>query len=752
MFNQPKFKSCFQVEIVESVGVFLLSESDYFVLTGHLYELLVPLIDGNNTVDDIIDILQDKVSSVEIYYGLMLMEQKGYIVEKNDSLPDEELSAFWNILNIETRLVKDRLKSTRVSVKSLGKIKTQPFINILESLNISVAEIGNIEVVLTDNYLHKELDIFNQKALQSQRPWMLVKPVGTVIWIGPIFYPGKTGCWECLAQRLRANRPVETFIQKQKGISTSFSTSLGVLPSTLQTGLNLAATEVAKWIAQDNHFLDSALLTFDTLSLKTENHILVKRPQCHCCGEAEYLNNREPTPIVLVSRKKTFTGDGGHRCFSPEETLKKYEHHISPITGAVRGLRQVSKIENGLAHNYIAGHNFATLFDGLYFLRQNIRGRSAGKGKTDSQAKASALGEAIERYSGVFQGNEIRQKGSYKKMGQVAIHPNACMNFSEEQYKMRLQWNASSRCTSMFQMVPEPFDEEIEIEWTPVWSLTHQEFKYLPTAYCYYGYQKLPKPYCWADSNGTAAGNSKEEAILQGFMELVERDSVALWWYNRVQRPLVNLDSFDEPYFLALKNYYHSINRDLWVLDLTSDFNIPVFAAISKRTDKGVENITFGFGAHFDPKIGILRALTEANQLLPAVLSVAHDGSTEYLYSDELAIEWWKTATLENQPYLVPDASAVPKIYSDYLQLGSDDLKEDVMTCVKIAEKLGMETLVLDQTQPDIGLSVVKVIVPGMRHFWKRWGSGRLYDVPVKLGWLPVALKENELNPFPIFF
>jgi ribosomal protein S12 methylthiotransferase accessory factor len=62
-----------------------------------------------------------------------------------------------------------------------------------------------------------------------------------------------------------------------------------------------------------------------------------------------------------------------------------------------------------------------------------------------------------------------------------------------------------------------------------------------------------------------------------------------------------------------------------------------------------------------------------------------------------------------------------------------------------------MEVLVLDQTRPDIGLNVVKVIVPGMRHFWKRFAPGRLYDVPVKLGWLPESLKETQLNPVPMF-
>ncbi len=55
-----------------------------------------------------------------------------------------------------------------------------------------------------------------------------------------------------------------------------------------------------------------------------------------------------------------------------------------------------------------------------------------------------------------------------------------------------------------------------------------------------------------------------------------------------------------------------------------------------------------------------------------------------------------------------------------------------------------MEMLVLDQTRPDIGLRVAKVIVPGMRHMWKRLGTGRLYDVPVSMGWLKEALTEDD--------
>ena len=764
MLNKPKVKSCFHSlswqTSLDSKDLLLLSERDSVLLSGDLYQLLMPLLDGCHTADEIVDLLQEKASAAEVYYALMLMEQKGYIVESDDTLPSN-LTIFCEHLNVASSLADHRLQTTKVGIKTLGShLPSLEFKTMLESMQISVVgleEIADIEIVLTDEYLQEELKTFNEEALRLSRPWMLVKPSGTIVWIGPIFVPQQTGCWHCLAQRLRNNRLVERYLEKRGDISSPLPLLLGFTDSSWQTALGMAATEVFKWIVRrENELLAGRLITHDLLALKTQSHTLVKRPQCYSCGETVGGFNREPAPIILKHQKKTFTTDGGHRCFSPEETLRKYQHHISPLTGIVRELRKIPQ-SNSLVHTYIAKHHFTTVFDNLNALR-HLGGISAGKGMSDRQAKTSALCEAIERYSAVFQGEEIRHTGSYQQMGDRAIHPNDCMNFSSEQYERRQEWNQN--CSSWFQRIPEPFDEEKEIEWSPVWSLTEQEFKYLPTAYCYHGYGNRQKLDCWADSNGCAAGNTLESAILQGFMELVERDCVALWWYNRLKKPLLDLDSFDEPYFSALKKHYQKSDRELWVLDITSDLNIPAFAAISRRcdwanaqpSDRTIEDIVLGFGAHFDPKIAIGRALTEVNQILPNVLSVKADGTTQYpKSSDPLAVKWWKTATLKHQPYLQGDECVPAKVATDYPQFGSDDLLEDVMNCQKIVEQKGMEMLVIDLTRPDVGLKVVKVIVPGMRHWWRRLGAGRLYEVPVKMGWLEKPLLEQQLNPFPMW-
>ena len=65
---------------------------------------------------------------------------------------------------------------------------------------------------------------------------------------------------------------------------------------------------------------------------------------------------------------------------------------------------------------------------------------------------------------------------------------------------------------------------------------------------------------------------------------------------------------------------------------------------------------------------------------------------------------------------------------------------------MKIVEQNQMDMLVLDQTRSDVGLPVVKVILPGMRQIWPRFGPGRLYDIPLSLGWTQRALNEKQLN------
>lgn len=746
MIHRPRFKAHLHVEALAAEGVFLLSEKALAVLRGGLYELVMPLIDGRRSADDIVDHLDSRLSAAEVYHVLRHLEKKGYLAEGNGAAPDD-VKAFWHIQNIDPAAAAQRLAETTASVTGLGGLEVTPLVDALDALHVRVADEGQLGVVVTDDYLRQGLEEYNREAGRSGRPWLLVKPVGSEVWIGPLFRPGQTGCWECLAQRLRANREAEVYVQAKTGRADPLPVPRADTPATRAVAWNLAASEIVRWIARGTSpDLEGRVLTLDVLTWRTQTHTLVRRPQCPACGDPDW---RCDPAVVLVNREKTFTHDGGHRAVSPEETLRRYEHHVSRLTGAVTELRRYRGSGDGVVNVYGAGHNFARRQGSLADIRRGLRSLSSGKGTSDLQARASGLCEALERYCGVFRGDELRTPPRrMRDLGGAAIHPNACMQYSDRQYRERDAWNARG---SPWNSVPEPFDEERPVEWTPVWSLTRREVRYLPTAFCYYDYPQESHD-CHACSNGNAAGNTLEEAILQGFFELVERDSVALWWYSRVRRPAVDLDSFDEPYLRRLTNYLRDRqHRDLRVLDLSSDLRVPTFAALSRRTDRRPEEILTGFGCHSDARVALLRAVTELNQMLTWVLT-DDDGRPPApdLLDDPETLHWLRTATLANQPYLVP-ARGEYRALEDYPECRTNDLRDDVSACQALVERQGLEMLVLDQTRPDVGLPVVKVIVPGLRHFWARFAPGRLYDVPVRLGWLPRPLREDELNPIPLF-
>jgi oxazoline/thiazoline synthase len=415
-----------------------------------------------------------------------------------------------------------------------------------------------------------------------------------------------------------------------------------------------------------------------------------------------------------------------------QETLGKYGRFLDERSGIFASLREYELPWESPIH--LCTGELKPEFCSSLTGRPAISSTVCGAGASALQAKVSCLGEALERHSGIFRGNEPRRVARYAEIAAEAIHPDALTLFSEAQYNSREEWN---RREGRYNWVPERFDAERSVDWSPVWSLTQQRTKYLPTAYCYFGYPFDPShDFCRPDSNGNAAGNSVDEAIVHGFLELVERECASIWWYNRVHRPRLEIDSFGSPDILAVRNLHRMIGRSVEVLDIGISRHVPVFVAVSRSEDPPNEDFALGFGAHFDALIAVRRALAELSQFLPVVLSGrdlhcflrGENGQTDF-------------------SFLVPCEQLEAITRCDFPASNARDAKQDVLLTAELAQKWGLEMLVLDQTRPDVGLPVVKIIVPGMRSWWARFAPGRLFTLPVQPGWLAARESEPELNP-----
>ncbi|MDE2805621.1 MAG: TOMM precursor leader peptide-binding protein [Gemmatimonadota bacterium] len=740
--------------MIDDEQVLLVSEAFNTLLRGRIHRALMPLLDGGRTVPEIVAALAPAHSAHDVRTAILALASRGYLVSGDYSMAPGR-AAYWSSFGASPRWAERRLAAAAVAVAGDDGVLARRLGGLgVQTGRQAAAVRPSLAVIVCADYLDERHDSINRRHLESRTPWVLVRPNGMQPLFGPVFRPAEGGaCWACLAYRLRGHQEVHGFLRNLR-IETSAVEPRAAEPAVVEAVCGLAAAEIAKWLVlEDLAPIHERAVSLDIAAHHSAQHPAMRRPQCLACGdEALYRADRSAEPVRLRASPKGFRNSGGHRSVPPEVTLARYRHLVSPVTGVVTWLTRTAEETDPWLHVYWAGSNLAPRGRKLRSLRRSLRSKSAGKGSSPQQSEASALCEAVERYCGAFHGDEIRSRKrlmDFEKAGEAeAIPPNEVQLFSDRQLDDAQRINA---CGHPYNFVPPRLDPDAEIDWTPVWSLTEGRHRYLPTSILYGVVEagEGHEPGFKADSNGCAAGNTLEEAILQGFLELVERDAFGIWWYNRLRLPEVDLTSFGDAYLASARDYYRRRNREIWVLDASSDFGIPVFVAISRRTDGDTEDIIYGAGAHMDPHIAALRAVCELNQCLQWILGPARGGVGAAVH-DPVSASWWRTGKLADHPYLAPAPGAAPRGRSDYPVPDTADTRDDVEHCRALVEARGMEFLVLDQTRPDIGMPVVRVIVPGMRHFWERFAPGRLFDVPVSMGWRANRLSEKELNPVPV--
>jgi bacteriocin biosynthesis cyclodehydratase domain-containing protein len=733
----PQFAPNFSVYVLPPDAVCLYSEDRKFFLHGELYCALASAIgEGGRSFRQLVRELGRDFPSDKIHEALKRLLDRRYVVAESPSSAGAA-AAYWASLGLPLETAEANLRNCRVRIRSIDVEGGAGLGAALAALGVRVVKRSpDLTVTLVSDYLEARVAALNRKHLADQTPWLLVQPSGIFPLVGPLFSPGNTACWTCLSDRMMRNREVKGLLDRVPARAVAVSplacNTFG------QSAIQLAAVEIAKAIATDFRTdLRDHIISLDLLGSTIAKHYVAARPQCPSCGREELRDpGRKPAPIELGPGAKLVMTSGGYRTVSSRATVARFRKHVSPLTGVVSRLERI-EADLPLNTNFYAAHNFSAPARTVNELRAGLSGGSFGKGSTAEQGEASALMEAIERYSGIFQGDEIRVTRRFTDFAPGdAIAPNDVQLFSDAQFRLD-QAPASDSDDSHTSHTPTPFDPSAEIEWSPAWSLRDERFRYFPTSLLYFFYRGAGAIH--ADSNGCAAGNTREEAIVQGFLELAERDAYAIWWYNRLQRPAVDLSQFDDSYVRDLHSQLADAGRRLWVLDVTSDLGIPTYVAVLHWMQNSQENIEFGSGAHFDSRIAMLRTLTELNQFLSIGLMGGGTG-------EKSSLDGTTPLRLQDHPFLTPSDGPLVRPGSDS-KFGHLDTREQVIACVDIAKRAGLDFLVLDQTRPDIGVPVVRVIVPGLRHFYRRFAPGRLYDVPVELGWRDRPLPESELNP-----
>jgi thiazole/oxazole-forming peptide maturase SagD family component len=524
-----------------------------------------------------------------------------------------------------------------------------------------------------------EMDGLHEKMKGS---YLLVTAKKGFLGLGPLYQPERSVCFDCLHHWLSTAHEGQDLPMDFPGIVEAH-TAADLIQQALATG-NF-----------DEMHWRYTLRSFDLSTQKRGIHPIFPLRNCKRCSK-----------IKLAERW------GLHV-------------HCSSLTGIVQNM-QLTTTRTAGAYRAIGTWNSPLPIGSTRILLKSQR--SHGRGRTRKEAEQGCIGEALERYSLIYRGNEPLQRGVLAELS--GIDPREILLYSERQYESREEWNRSA---DERYFVGERFDPEQEIDWFPGVDLVDGSHKLLPAAcvLMWYSFRAGQREYARADSIGCGSGWTLEDALAHALLEWIERDAVAIWWYNRIPRPGINLESFEMRELLHVREDFSRVGRNFFLLDCTHDFGIPTYVSVAPRQD-GTE-ILFAAASHISPRVAAWKAASEVGQIWFSAL---------HRRAIDAELKNWLTRSLDTEVHLLPvreiDAPPEPQ------ELSSRDLVTTVTDRFQIA---GLQAYAADLSRSDVILKTARAVVPGLRHIWNRRGAGRLYDVPVRLGWRDCPLEEAQLNP-----
>ncbi|MBZ9673121.1 YcaO-like family protein [Mesorhizobium sp. ESP7-2] len=359
----------------------------------------------------------------------------------------------------------------------------------------------------------------------------------------------------------------------------------------------------------------------------------------------------------------------------------------------------------------------------------------SGRARTADGAFNRTVMEGIERSSAVYTGREQVVVATFDEIQGSAIDPRDLLKYSPRQLDHAEVWNSSA---DRDQWIPGPFNTGRAISWLEIEHVSTGNRGYAPAAYCLLSYPNCYDiGFCLADSSGLAAGLNREEATLRAVLELVERDAVSIWWYNRLKLPEVTIPQSQEELVRLFRSWLRTLRRKLHLIDLTNDLEIPVVAALAYGEDG--KGFWFGSAAGPDLHQAIEGALGEVCQFMLSA-NFARPMSAARQAIPPNFVAWAAAASLRRNRHLTPSGRL------DHRREHAGP--EDVLG--KLRSK-AVDLFVVCLSRDDAP-TVVRVLAPALRPIWPRYAEGRLFEVPVAMGARKRPISESDLNPTAILY
>ena len=405
---------------------------------------------------------------------------------------------------------------------------------------------------------------------------------------------------------------------------------------------------------------------------------------------------------LKLERCPKVSADTGIRTVLPEETLKRAIPLLEKA--GMDPLEDITSMDNiGIPVYSVYRKKTA----------KGTFGNYNGKGPTPEQAKASAVMEALERYSAEMRDDDYIVYGTIQQ-----VRENGPMVEPADLILPARVMNSL---------------EAADIAWTTAYDILQGEEVWIPACAVFYPYYPDGDLQLFRfHTNGIAAGNTIEEAILHAMFEVIERDAWSIAEaFDRTNADVIIDDENSVPGQLLKKFRDNGVEINL--KDLTSDTGIPTIGASSDDiATKDPELLNIGVGTHLNPEIAAVRALTEVAQSRTTHKHGLKVNANLVKVTKEMGYDRIKEV---NRLWYSENPKKIK--LSEMKDMSTPYVLDDIEVVLGKLVDAGFERVVIaDFTRPEIGVPAVRAIIPGMEvstmdseregaRCWGRWPKNR---------------------------
>ncbi|MBW1947316.1 MAG: YcaO-like family protein [Deltaproteobacteria bacterium] len=382
----------------------------------------------------------------------------------------------------------------------------------------------------------------------------------------------------------------------------------------------------------------------------------------------------------------------------------------------------IKRIKNGLQKLDLESEYYPfRVSDNIYWGRvwiDSIRIVCNGKGLTPELAEASAYAELAERLSAGLFYPVFEEQVRFNVPGLYDEETNRFLNYEWMEgyiYSHQDDLENPLRIEDLLANENHLTDNDIEDiknsrmarHWVDGFSIIREETVKVPVNFVAYIH----------GSNGMAAGNTIEEAMIQATCEIFERHSQIRSIKSEQIVPSIDSDSIENQNIRDMIKFYSGNNVDVMIKDLSFDGLIPCIGVLfinkNLRTDRLEHRILIP-GASFNLEEALARCFTEGMQGRETLLAPRPELDRPLVHRSKV-----------NDYYMLMKCGISLKDISfldqgetrTYKNIKIKDVLSEIEEIKKICKVFNTDYILLNYTHPVLDFPVVRVIIPGVSDF-----------------------------------